>query len=358
MMTRWEAGFAPLPNSPLPNTSANVLSRRTVSAVWLLAAWIAVSGPNAQAQVRVTSPPRPLVSTPGVSYMDPEWSPDGASIAFTSDRYMGLWVADADGSNLRELSDGAAGFGFRWSPDSQSILTRVSMYVQRDQRHAVVLFDPAGRDAPRELTEYRSHMPSLPEWAGEQASAVWIPDAGRNRAEVLDATVSAPGQQPKRPAEMADAFTRPRIAVQNDRLLFWEAGATTPRDLSPFGTDGYLNARLSPDGSKVVFEHYGGNLHVMDVDGGDRIDLGPAYRPSWSPDSRHVVAMVTSDDGYTYTRSDLVVFAVDGTGMVNLTQAFDGLAMNPSWSPDGLRIAFDAPEDGILYVVGVEPDTP
>src|SRR5437899_496128 len=37
----------------------------------------------------------------------PRWSPDGKRIAFVSDRdggYVELWVADADGKNMRQLS--------------------------------------------------------------------------------------------------------------------------------------------------------------------------------------------------------------------------------------------------------------
>ena len=328
---------------------------RTVALPVMLSLTLSVAVPtDSAAQIRVSEPPSVLISLDGQSIMDPEWSPDGESIAFTGPRYRGLWVANADGSGIRRLTEEDAGFGFRWSGDSKRILSRVSRYEERDQTHAVVVFDAQGAEDPFEVTPFRSHMPSLPEWNGQGDSMVWIPDAGAMSSEVVDVVEDGAARMPKQAADVADRLTRPRVAVLGDRLLFWESGSAQPRDLSPFGSDGYLNARLSPDGTKIVFEHYGGNLHVVDVATGALEDLGRAFRPAWSPDSRHVVAMVTEDDGYTYSRSDLVVFAADGSTRVNLTEGFDPLAMNPSWSPDGSRIAFDAPEEGVVYVLTLQ----
>ena len=54
-----------------------------------------------------------------------QYSPDGKRIAFESDRngVKGIWVSDADGSNLEELfsQSGASCGTARWSPDGQRI---------------------------------------------------------------------------------------------------------------------------------------------------------------------------------------------------------------------------------------------
>src|SRR2546423_2658468 len=54
--------------------------------------------------------------------MDPQFSPDGRKIAFTSDRSgnTAIWVGDRDGSNIAQLTnvpECIAGSP-RWSPDS------------------------------------------------------------------------------------------------------------------------------------------------------------------------------------------------------------------------------------------------
>jgi Tol biopolymer transport system component/DNA-binding winged helix-turn-helix (wHTH) protein len=57
---------------------------------------------------------------------DPDYSPDGRRIAFTSGRNgsFGIWVSDGDGANPRLLFDGGAYVtgSPRWSPDGQKIL--------------------------------------------------------------------------------------------------------------------------------------------------------------------------------------------------------------------------------------------
>jgi Tol biopolymer transport system component len=59
---------------------------------------------------------------PGVTVGIPVWSPDGRAIAFVSSRGrvgndFGIWLADADGRNVRNLVK--RGLGLAWSPDGQ-----------------------------------------------------------------------------------------------------------------------------------------------------------------------------------------------------------------------------------------------
>ena len=53
----------------------------------------------------------------------PDWSPDGSQIAFTSERTNGLsiFVMDADGANVRQLTEGPFDVAPKWSPDGKRI---------------------------------------------------------------------------------------------------------------------------------------------------------------------------------------------------------------------------------------------
>ena len=74
----------------------------------------------------------------------PEYSPDGSRIAFVSARsgQRELWVADANGSDLRMLTSMSNVEGGRWSPDGKSIV-----FAQKGKIHKV----DSGGGIPREI---------------------------------------------------------------------------------------------------------------------------------------------------------------------------------------------------------------
>lgn len=63
--------------------------------------------------------------------------------------------------------------------------------------------------------------------------------------------------------------------------------------------------------------------------------------------------MVDADDGYHYTKSDIVIVAVDGTQMQQLTTPSDEIKMFPAVSNDGSQIAFHTLE-GKIYVMTIK----
>ncbi|MCB0043756.1 MAG: PD40 domain-containing protein, partial [Caldilinea sp.] len=75
-----------------------------------------------------------LTDSPGRDF-EPDWSPDGSTIVFSSDRddptNAQLYLMDADGSNQRPLMPftPADYLGARWSPDGEWILFHSNLEV-------------------------------------------------------------------------------------------------------------------------------------------------------------------------------------------------------------------------------------
>jgi TolB protein len=121
---------------------------------------------------------------------------------------------------------------------------------------------------------------------------------------------------------------------------------TTARDRSP---------AYSPDGRRIAFlslRKGDGEIYVMDSDGGSVRELTFSRAndddPSWSPAGDRIAFESSRTGGDT----EVWVMRADGRGQTRLTSSpgFDG---DPSFSPDGTRIAFTSTRDGNreLYVM-------
>lgn len=300
----------------------------------LLALFAAV--PASAQSPRAAGPPVRLVAD-GAAALAPSWSPDGTQVAFTRASYRGLWTVGAEGGAPRSVTDAeAAGFGFSWSPDGEALLARPARYDGRDRQNAVVVYELDGET--RALTEWQSQAMALPRWAGPAAVVL----AGRGGAEVL----------PVEPEARAAVDGTVALA-ESGGLVVVDAATQVARRLGVADGERVINVTPSPDGERVAFEVVGGNLFTVGLDGSGLVDLGPGHRPTWSPDGGWVAFMVTEDDGETFTSADLWAVRADGSDRVRLTQTPDRLEMNPAWSPDGRRIAYDDHADGALYLLPV-----
>ncbi len=313
--------------------------RRRFSVVLSAAILLALSAAPAAAQPNVTGSAEAL--TDGDEFFTaPAWSPDGSRLAFSAARYEGIYVLDLETGTVRTVTDApGAGFGFEWAPDGSRILAREAQFDGPRRFDAVTVFDPEG-GSPERLTEFRTDMPALPTWDASGANVVLY---ANNELEVFAVRDDIEIGKRSPVAVITAAGGLARIDAES-------------RSVEPFELlqeNQVLNPAASPDGGRIAFEVMGGNLHVAGTDGSGLIDLGPGHRPAWSPDGEWIVFMRTQDDGHTFTESDLYAVRHDGSNLVRLTATPNRLEMNPAWSPDGSRIAYDDFTDGIIYLLPI-----
>jgi len=273
----------------------------------IIAVALVLPGMSAMAQPMSWSEPQPFIKSEH-SLMAPVWSPDGSQIAVTGDNYIGIWVADADGNNLRQVSESpGAGYKMLWNSNQEITSTPYTVVDgKRMTRIEQVNVSTAS------VKQVAPAMRNLKRSAVEGASSIY--------QIMLD--------EPQNATSM--------IAGLSDYAGKW-----------------VINPVLSPDGSRIAFQIVTKGLFVCNADGSGLIELGKGSHASWLPDSRNLMMTCIVDDGHRFTSSDIYCVNVDKRSAVNITPTSDVIPVTIAVSPDGRRVAFDNDTDGAIYIINL-----
>jgi dipeptidyl aminopeptidase/acylaminoacyl peptidase len=238
-------------------------------------------------------PPFRLTRGPGRDD-SPRWSPDGKTIAFTSDRDGSnqIWLIDPEGGEAFEpVSVKAGASSLAWSPDG----TKIAFLAQ-------------GPKPPEEPKP----------WKAPEDVIVFDPDVVGSQIFILD---------------LASRETRP---VTN-------------------GPQTVVDFAWSPDGTKMAFaaqpsprirDMYKTDISVIDLATGAVRDLvkraGIDTYPRWSPDGRRIAFFSTAEKTGWIVNWYVFVVPVEGGTPRNLTPRFDEFIFAPQWSADGKNIIFQS----------------
>ncbi|HSR14290.1 MAG TPA: hypothetical protein VLL51_00960, partial [Gemmatimonadales bacterium] len=240
-------------------------------------------------QVPGTGEARQITAGDGYDYQ-PDWSPDGRWIAYTSYRgdQVELRLLDVRTGETRALiADGAVNLEPRFSPDGARLVFVSTGFEGRWHVYVAPFDQAAGRLGPAErVTEDRdSRLPRYyySTW-DHYLSPTWSPDS----------------------RELILVSNRGRIMGTGG---FWrmEARAGAPmREIWYEETTWKARPDWARDGKRVVYSGYHGRqwnqLWLMTSEGGDPFQLTygefDATSPRWSPDGR-TIAYISNEDGNT-----------------------------------------------------------
>lgn len=130
----------------------------------------------------------------------------------------------------------------------------------------------------------------------------------------------------------------------NFDLFLQRVGGKNATPLTPNTTSDEISPAFSPDGERIAFRstREPAGVYVMEASGENvRLVVPGCYHPSWSPDGNEIVCSTRGHEEAPTTRntfSSALWIANVATGEKRFLCEND--AMQPSWSPNGNRIAF------------------
>jgi Tol biopolymer transport system component len=249
--------------------------------------------------------------TQHAAYYDvPTWSPDSSQIAFVrsvdespySSSSESLFVVNADGSNLRRLTDPpltVLAFRPSWSPDG----TRIAVSGNRldDSDTGGIYLVNADGTGTTLLTNGLS-----PSWSPDGTRIAFLSDFGSDNGGTRLSVINADGTGLTQLERLHTNTHPPSWSPDSQQITVFHA------------PQGY--------GQIYVVNADGSGIRAITDSGGSRNDLIPV----WSPDGARIAFYAFGEDN----QSDVWVVHPDGSGLTAVSGDLRGGA-NPSWQVSG-----------------------
>ena len=300
-------------------------------------------------------------------------SPDGARIVYgrqqankIEDRWdSSLWIMNADGSQNRFLTKGAAA---RWSRDGKRIL-----YIADGEPRGPQIFvrwiDAEG--AATQVTHATDKL-SDARWSPDGkwiAFCMFVPDKDTWKISMPAAPEGAHWTAAPRVVESLH-YRQDQVGFLQDghaQVFVVSADGGAPRQITgetwSAGAGelrGAVSLEWTPDSKYIIFEgdraaqadlHYQtSELLVADVNSGAIRELvatpGSWARPTISPDGKTVAFTGYPHSEKTHTVSDLYVIPLQGGEMKKISGDYDRDPIDLHWSSDSAGLYFDAEDHG------------
>jgi Tol biopolymer transport system component len=328
-----------------------------------------------------TTSETPLTSDGGQN-LQPAWSPDGRRIAYHSSARGGIWVVPSRGGVPRQLTP--HGSNPVWSPDGTRVafqsdeLADVSPSAFGATSGSTLWMMDAEGGNLRALTQPGSPIGghAAPTWSadgrylaftvfeGDEANGVWLHTLATGDTRLLDSgkglyeLVFAPDNTAIYVAGGAPLIVR--LPFDASRGVI-----SGPREIVPVaGPPGVRGLTISPDGRRLAFGGLAMSSQIwavpMNADGTPAgapraLTTDTSFRkslPVVSPDGTRV-AYVSTTRG---EQPNIWMMTIDGRNHLPLT-SHESADFRPHWSPDGRQVYFLAMRDGARGLFAVDVTT-
>ncbi len=258
------------------------------------------------------------------SVSSPGWSPDGKYISFLSDRKgkaegTQVWVLSRRGGEARQLTDVGKKQGkiesYRWSPDGRLLLLKVhtggtvSANAFNDAKAKVYI-------PPIVITRYLFKQDITGYLTAASHTFLYLYDIATGRMTKLTAGTSYDERDGvwspdgKEIAFISNHTADPGRNINTDVFVVAATPGARPRRLTHYTGLDTGPLAWSPDGRDIAFlrgghvkywQYQENRLAVIAADGSGHAKVvtagfdRPIHEPQWTPDGKHVIALVTDD---------------------------------------------------------------
>lgn len=258
---------------------------------------------------------RQLTDTPDSNEWRAQWSADGKSVAFLSDRKRNgegeeetttqVWTMPAAGGKARRLTDFADGVeDFVWSPDGKKL--------------AVIALDPqfpAGTQKPKNpppiVTERYQFKEDGAGYLGSRRKHLYLFDLASGKVEQLTS------------------------GAHDEQLPAWSPDGKLIAYVTKRGTDPdrHLNFDLY-----VIEPKVGASERQLTTFPGSDLDPYWETRPAWSPDSTRIAYLQSGEDKWIYYAPWQLAVVDVASGQATIPAPIDRCFTKPRWAPDGRSV--------------------
>ena len=269
-------------------------------------------------------------------------------------RVTSIWIANADGSDQRQLLGSDKDRSPMWSPDGRTVAflsTRDQPENARDAAGAQIwLLRMSGGGEATKLTDLKSAVRSM-KWSDDSSRIFFTSDEPvsdsqkQARKEGDDSVFVDEGPNGQTRSNFSNVWV---IGIADKQARQLTTGEHIVSDFAP-----------SPDGTRVVYIARPNNrrnhqnkaeVFVADVASSSSKQLttneAPESNLAWSPDGKAVTYVAPHDKTWELAQGNLYIHPVEGGSSTILSASFPGDISEYFWSPSGKTIVVSAAVKG------------